>query len=63
MVSEEPDFEYEEISPAEVDHIVAALRALRDRASSETIREFLADCAADIHYLIHDDDEFNLAAA
>lgn len=63
MVSEDPDFNYEEISPAEVDSIVAALKSLRDRASSETIREFLQDCATDIHFLVYDIDEDFEAAA
>lgn len=63
MAFEEPDFNYEEISPAEVDEIVSALKILRDRASSETIREFLQDCATDIYFLVYDIDEDFEAAA
>jgi len=56
MAAEDLDFNYEVISPSEVDQIVAALDQLRGRATSQTIREFLEECSTNIHYLVHDDD-------
>lgn len=64
MILDEIDCQIEEISADEVNQIVAALNALQRTAASVTIREFLEDCATNIHYLVHDDEcgDFNAAA-
>ena len=57
------DFEIEDISPEEADRVVRTLRELERSVSSLTIGEYLHECAASIHFLVHDDDGDLTAAA
>lgn len=62
MLSDD-EFLYEEIATDEVDRVTAALKALQAGVASQTIREFLEDCATDIHFLVHDDEPGEIDAA
>lgn len=48
--------EYEEISSAEVDHVIQALETLMQGVSSENIRAYLDEAADNIYSLIYDAD-------
>ena len=63
MLSDDIEFDYEEISVEEVDRIEAVLKQLQSSASSQTIREFLEECSTNIHFLVYDDEVGDLEAA
>ena len=48
--------EYEEISSAEVDHVIQALENLMQGVTSENIRAYLDEAADNIYSLIYDAD-------
>jgi len=61
-VSQDHEFDYEEISSDEVDRVVAALEQLRDSVASETIKAFIDECSTSVYYLVYEDDETAEAA-
>jgi hypothetical protein len=64
MKLDDMDFQIEDISADEADRAVRSLMDLRKSVKSVTIREFLEECAMNIHFLVHDDEigEFTAAA-
>jgi len=61
-VSQDQEFDYEEISSDEVDRVVAALEQLSESVASETIKGFLEECSTSVYYLVYEDDETAEAA-
>lgn len=63
MTIDDFDFLIEDVSPQEVDRIVADLKTLQRSVASVTIRESLDECATNIHFLAHDDEGGLISAA
>ena len=59
----EHEFDLEEISPEEVDLVLARLEELTSKVASETIRAFLEECSTNVYYLQYDDEEGDLSSA
>lgn len=58
----EIDEEFEEITSEEVDHVVSVLEDLCETVSSLNIRAYLEEAAANIHYLVYDQEDLEEAA-
>jgi hypothetical protein len=63
MARLDDEFEYEEITHEEVDHVLAVLEELTGKVASETIRAFLEECSTNVYYLVYDDEEDDLSSA